>query len=131
MSWQKRAATGLRIFIVENHPDTLECFAFYLEEMGHTVLSATSVQDALEKFPSTHCDVLLSDIGLSDGTGWDLINRLPSPVYAIAMSGFGTHADKVRSQAAGFRHHLLKPVNPDDLDRLLEEAAAEIGATKV
>lgn len=126
MTWEKHAAASLRIFIVENHPDTLDCFSFYLEEMGHTVLSATGVQDALEKFPQSQCDVLLSDIGLADGTGWDLIQKLPTSVYAIAMSGFGTHADKLKSQAVGYRHHLLKPVNPDDLDRLLDEAAAEL-----
>lgn len=128
MSWAKRAPVGLRIFIVENHADTLECFALYLREMGHTVDDAASVAEALEKIPQSQCDVLLSDIGLPDGTGWDLLQKLqlPQPVYAIAMSGFGMSADKTRSKAVGFRHHLLKPVDPTDLDQLLEEAAAEI-----
>ncbi len=128
MTWGKRAPVGLRIFIVENHADTLECFSLYLTEMGHTVESASSVAEALEKIPSSQCDVLLSDIGLPDGTGWDLLSKLQlsQPIYAIAMSGFGMTADKIRSKAAGFRHHLLKPINPADLDQLLAEAASGI-----
>jgi two-component system CheB/CheR fusion protein len=75
--------------------------------------------------------VLISDVGLPDGTGWDLLTRLreeklPHPGFAVAASGFGSPADREQSKAAGFRHHLLKPFSPDDLDRLLEEAAREL-----
>ena len=48
--------------------------------------------------------------------------------YAIAMSGFGMGADQLRSKEAGFRHHLLKPVDPNQLDAVLEEAARELSA---
>lgn len=118
----------MRVFIVEDHLDTLECFSVYLQSLGHTVFSASSVQEALREIPKSSCDILISDIGLPDATGWDLLRSLPlpRPPYAVAMSGFGMSADREKSAEAGFRHHLLKPVSPSVLDGLLAEAAAEI-----
>jgi CheY-like chemotaxis protein len=115
----------LRIFIVENHPDTLKGLTMYLEQMEHTVLSARSMNEALDLLLDAQFDVLLCDIGLPDGDGWELLRRakLPKSVYTIAMSGFGMNADRAKSKKAGFHQHLLKPFNPDDLDRLLEGAA--------
>jgi CheY-like chemotaxis protein len=122
------ATRPLRIFIVENHEDTRFLLGLLLEQLGHTVFSATTLTETLEKLPDADCDVLISDIGLPDGNGWELMARLGdnAPRYAIAMSGFGMTSDRQRSLAAGFRHHLLKPVEPNQLERLLEEAAAEI-----
>jgi CheY-like chemotaxis protein len=69
---------------------------------------------------------LLSDIGLPDGTGWDIRTRCKPRQwpYAIAMSGFGMNADNARSRDAGYRHHLLKPFKTAELDKLLLEAAS-------
>ncbi len=122
------APSPLRIFVVENHPDTLESLQIYLEESGHSVESAGTMADALQALPGANCDVLISDIGLPDGTGWELLQslRLPRPIYAIAMSGFGMNADHARSRAAGFRHHVLKPFPLRELDALLDEAAHEL-----
>ena len=121
---------ALRIFVVENHPDTLKYLRMYLEAVGHEVSTALTMQAALAALPDADPDVLLSDIGLPDGTGWELLQRLQGrfrrPVYALAMSGFGLNADQARSRAAGFRHHLLKPFSPGRLDTLLEEAAREL-----
>lgn len=118
----------LRIFIVENHDDTRFLLGLLLEQLGHTVCSASSVQEALDAIPAAGCDVLISDVGLPDGDGWELLHQLGSdrPAYAIAMSGFGMSSDRARSLTAGYRHHLLKPVEPNQLERLLDEAAAEI-----
>jgi CheY-like chemotaxis protein len=117
---------SLRILVVENHPDTLIALQLYLEDLGHAVFTAGNIAEALAQFPVVRCDVLISDIGLPDGTGWELLDRAgPMPhTFAIAMSGFGMNADSDRSRAAGFRHHLLKPFKPDELDRILWEAAA-------
>jgi CheY-like chemotaxis protein len=122
------SAKLLRIFIVENHEDTRFLLALLLEQLGHTVFSATTLGDALDELPDAECDVLISDIGLPDGNGWELMARLgeEAPRYAIAMSGFGMASDRARSLAAGYRHHLLKPVEPNQLERLLDEAAAEL-----
>jgi CheY-like chemotaxis protein len=118
----------LRIFIVENHADTLLGMTMYLEQEGHTVLAARSVKEALAALAGAQFDVLLSDIGLPDGDGWELLRRarLPKSVYAIAMSGFGMNADRVRSRKAGYRQHLLKPFDPDELNCILAEAAQEM-----
>ena len=117
----------LRIFVVENHADTLKYLSMYLEALGHVVVSAKTMAKALLMLPDAGCDVLISDIGLPDGDGWELLRtvRLPGPIYAIAMSGFGMNADHLKSKAAGFRHHLLKPFVPDELDTALEEAGLE------
>ncbi len=122
---------SLRVFLVENDADTLKYFRMYLEDAGHRVWEARTVAEALKEIPKTECDVLISDVGLADGTGWDLLNKLrdaglPRPPYAIAMSGFGMNADRLKSSAAGFRHHLLKPFNVEDIDAMLEEAAREL-----
>ena len=121
------APATLRVFIVENHPDTLKYLRMYLELVGHSVLSAGTMTDALAALPAADCDVLISDIGLTDGDGWDLLHRvrdrLSRPVYAIAMSGFGLNADLIRSREAGYHHHLLKPFKPAELDAALVEAA--------
>ena len=120
----------LRIFIVENHDDTRFLLGLLLEQLGHTVMSAASMQEALRVIPAAACDVLISDVGLPDGNGWELLKRLGAerPKYAVAMSGFGMSADRDRSRSAGYRHHLLKPIEPNQLESLLDEAAREIRA---
>jgi CheY-like chemotaxis protein len=124
-------STGkLRIFVVENHDDTRFLLALLLEQLGHTVQAVATVSEALDEASSGDFDVLISDIGLPDGNGWELLATLGdrAPPYAIAMSCFGMPSDRQKSLSAGFRHHLLKPVEPDRLERLLDEAASEIGA---
>jgi CheY-like chemotaxis protein len=120
------APLPLQIFIVENHEDTLKYLRMYLETLGHIVASATSMAEALEKIPQQKIDLLLSDIGLPDGSGWELLEKLPaSPaLFSVAMSGFGMNADRARSRTAGYRHHLIKPFMPDELDSILAEASA-------
>ncbi len=124
-----RAASPLRVLVVENHADTRDVLVSLLEGLGHTVVVAESMRNALRAAPDAHCDVLISDIGLPDGDGWELLGQLnlPRPMYAIAMSGYGMTADRSRSKAAGFRHHLVKPMGIEQLEGILNEVAAEIG----
>jgi CheY-like chemotaxis protein len=119
---------SLRIFVVEDHTDTLEALQIYLEQLGHVVRSARSKAEALKEIPMADCHILISDINLPDGNGWELMQELEnlSPHYAIAMSGYGMKADCERSAQSGFRHHLVKPVSPHRLDTLLEEATNEL-----
>ena len=124
------ATRSLRVFVVENHADTRDFLTFMLEELGHKVIVADTMQKALRDAPAANPEVLISDIGLPDGDGWELLNRLvlPRPAYAIAMSGFGMSADRVRSKVAGYRHHLVKPMGLEQLEGILQEAANELGA---
>src|ERR1700710_2162744 len=98
---------SLRIFVVENHADTLKYYKIYLQSGGHQVFQATTFAEAIATIPTVACDVLISDVGLPDGTGWDLLQTLRAegldhPSFAIAISGYGTPADRARSHAAGF-----------------------------
>src|ERR1700677_2698193 len=88
----------LRIFVVENHADTLKYLRLYLEQLNHVVESARTMGDALAILAREEFDVLISDIGLPGGDGWELLRRAgPSrPRYAIAMSGFGMNGDRCK-----------------------------------
>jgi CheY-like chemotaxis protein len=127
-----REPKGLRIFIVEDHSDSLSALETYLSECGHVVRHARTLADTEERLSQNSCDVLLSDIGLPDGDGWELLDRLRKagtlPKYAIAMSGFGMFSERRKSTAAGYRRHLIKPLNPDDLDAALAEAQGELSS---
>lgn len=120
----------MRIFVVENHPDTLKYLKMYLECLGHSVTTACTMQAALAASPTEDCHVLISDLGLPDGDGCQLLEqaKFPRPVYAVAMSGFAAESDLARSKAAGFRRHIVKPFGGEDLREALEEAAGEMKA---
>jgi CheY-like chemotaxis protein len=119
---------ALKVFVVENHADTLQTLKIYLEESGHSVNTASTVTQAVNLLPKVECDVLICDIGLPDGFGWDVMQKVPKGIFAVAMSGFGMNADSAKSRAAGFRYHLLKPFKAAELDKILAEAAAEVSA---
>jgi CheY-like chemotaxis protein len=71
-------------------------------------------------------DVLISDLGLPDGNGIDLVRTLPPdrPFLKIALTGFGMEDDIRKSRDAGFKHHLVKPIDLNKLDSLIQEGAA-------
>jgi len=115
-------ADGVRILMVDDHPDTLRGLSMLLERRGCKVFSASTLAEAIEIAGRETFDVLLSDIGLPDGTGLDLVKLLkPSRcAYAIALSGYGMDSDIAKSKAAGFDEHLTKPVDVARLGALLE-----------
>jgi CheY-like chemotaxis protein len=116
----------LRILIVEDHIDTRVLLRALLEALGHVVTEAISVADGLRKIAVADFDVLISDINLGDGTGWDLMASAPlhPRVLAIAFSGLCSSADMARSNAAGFHHHLVKPRDLEALEYILACASA-------
>ena len=107
----------LRILLVEDHPDTAAILARLLRRMGHDVLPAGSVRHALEiadrEIPAAGLDLLISDLGLPDGTGQDLMRMLSArhALPGIALSGYGMDSDLEESTAAGFARHLIKPID--------------------
>jgi CheY-like chemotaxis protein len=109
----------LRIMLVEDHGDTARILSTLLENEGHHVKVATTMQDAVKLSAEGELDLIISDLGLPDGTGYELMQqlKLPSPVPAIALSGYGADTDIKRSRESGFRQHITKPV---DFGRLLE-----------
>jgi CheY-like chemotaxis protein len=123
----------LRVFLVENHEDTVRYIKLYLEHLGHEVFIAGQMEAALCEVPKSRCHVLISDIGLPDGDGWLLLEKLgpDRPPFAIAISGYGTGNDQRKSLAVGYNSHLVKPFLPNALLSLLEQAAEEKGSAPV
>jgi PAS domain S-box-containing protein len=122
------AQERLAILLVEDHVDTAEVMAQLMRGLGHAVTVVSSVADALAVTQAGGTfDLIVSDIGLPDGTGIDFIGafRQRSQVPAVALTGFGTDEDVRRCLAAGFTSHLTKPVNFVQLEALIQRAAAE------
>jgi signal transduction histidine kinase len=117
----------LRILLVEDHEDTNRSLTSLLRRRGYQVKSALTFQSAIELSAKEEFDVLISDLGLPDGSGIDLIQKLVSkPPLGIALTGFGMEQDIRRSRAAGFHHHLVKPIDLNKLDSLIQEGAASL-----
>jgi two-component system CheB/CheR fusion protein len=124
---------SLRVLVVENDEDTRTFFKLYLELLGHHADGVSGVGEALSALGQSSYDLLFVDIGLADGSGWDLMNivrerGIAHPGYAVAMTGYGLPEDRARSEAAGFRHHLVKPFEPGKIKDLLDEALREAQA---
>ena len=115
----------LRILLVEDHRDTRRTLSRLLTHFGHHVLAADNVRSALEIIRSGEIDVLLCDIGLPDGTGYEVVSqaRQERPIHAVAITGFGTEEDIRRSKDAGFDFHLVKPVDLHELQMVLDQVA--------
>jgi len=119
----------LRIFLVEDHADTREALAGLLEIYGHQVRSAGSIAAALAALADWPFDLIISDIGLPDGSGLDLMReiavRYPGGARAICLTGFGMEEDIRKSREAGFLAHLTKPVNLQELETVLSRVMRE------
>src|SRR5438094_1344899 len=115
----------LRILLVEDHQDTRHTLSRLLTHFGHDVLVASSKQSALELLGAGEIDVLLCDVGLPDGSGYEVVSqaRRKQPIKAIAITGFGTEEDFRHSKEAGFDSHLAKPVDLPELQTALDQVA--------
>jgi DNA-binding response OmpR family regulator len=107
---------------VEDHVDTNLSLTRLLERRGHEVRSAYDISSALEISRDFAFDILISDMGLPDGTGIDLMQKLSADrtVTGLALSGFGTEEDIRRSKEAGFHDHLTKPVDLGKLEVVIQ-----------
>jgi CheY-like chemotaxis protein len=115
------AARRVPILLVEDNADSAAAIAEFLRLHGHEVKVAGTMQEALARYAPG--DLLISDIGLPDGSGHQLLRQLgrERPVVAIALSGYGTPEDLSRSAEAGFARHIVKPVSPGELLALIGE----------
>jgi CheY-like chemotaxis protein len=128
------------MLLVEDHADTLRVMERLTRSLGFAVQTASSLSEAMSLAERAEFDVLVSDIGLPDGSGLDLVRSLRAnhllsgglPMPALAVSGFGTDEDRRRSHDAGFAEHLTKPIDLSQLEsairRLVPIQAGAIGA---
>ena len=119
----------LRLLVVEDHADTARTLARLLGRAGFAVVTASNVASALATAERETFDVLISDIGLPDGCGTDVMRgvRARSNVPGIAMSGYGMEEDVRRSREAGFSEHLVKPVDADKLKEAIRRVTENHG----
>ncbi len=117
---------GKTILVVEDHEDTRRVLSRALRRKGYGVTVAGSVEAAVEQFTGSRADLVICDIGLPDGTGWDLMEKLRphGPVRAIAVSGYGMTHDVEKSREVGFLEHLTKPLDFPRLEQLIREILA-------
>jgi signal transduction histidine kinase len=117
------AKKAVRILLVDDHEDTLEFMSRFLTLCGHEVVTASTYKKALSVGQQQEFNVMISDIGLPDGSGYDLMSALQavSPIKGIALSGYGMKADIDRSMAAGFSAHLTKPCDLSVLNATIEK----------
>lgn len=122
----RRVDGHLRVLLVEDNDDSRELLAELLSALNYDVKTANSVAAALQLAAAEHFDVVLSDLGLPDGTGWELMQQLRDrhAMKGIALSGYGMEEDKQRSREAGFYDHVIKPVDPTRLVEVLQRVAA-------
>lgn len=115
-------ARHLRILFVEDHADTARVLGRILQTAGFDVGHASSLVSARELASRQRFDLVISDLGLPDGSGLDLMRGLRETqgLTGIALSGFGTDDDVAASTAAGFAEHITKPVDWERLKRAIE-----------
>jgi CheY-like chemotaxis protein len=122
-------STGQRILVVDDNEDARDTLGLMLEVLGHSVRSAADGLQALQVGSEFEPDVVLLDLGMPRLNGYDAalqMRRLPWGANAllIATSGWGQPEDLRRSRDAGFDHHLVKPIDIDELMGLLEPVPA-------
>ncbi len=115
-----------RLLLVEDDTDTGAMLASMLTKNGHSVRLADGVASGLLVAQAEPFDLLISDIGLPDGSGLDLMAQLSvkQPIRGIVLSGYGTDEDKRRTKAAGFAIHLTKPISTAKLLQAVREVMA-------
>jgi CheY-like chemotaxis protein len=114
---------GRRILVVDDNVDAAEMLAILLRRRGHLVEVAYDGPSALDVFDRFRPDAALLDIGLPVMDGYELaervLRRAERAILLVAVTGYGQDTDRERSRAAGFAHHLVKPVNTRELVSIL------------
>ena len=124
---QGEKQNGLRVLVVDDHADTALVIGKLLGRYGHKVRTAGTVADALDLAGKEPFDVIVSDIGLPDATGYELMKQIKSrySMKGIAMSGYGLDEDLRKSREAGFSDHVVKPANVAQLEQAIRRVVAK------
>jgi signal transduction histidine kinase/CheY-like chemotaxis protein len=119
--------SGPRVLVVDDHVDTCTGMKMMMERRGYRVTLAHTADQAVEKANQKEFDLVISDIGLPDRSGYELMQELSTTkgLRGIALSGFGMENDVSRARAAGFSEHLTKPINFDRLDEAIQMLLGE------
>ncbi|CAA9211125.1 MAG: Signal transduction histidine kinase [uncultured Chthoniobacterales bacterium] len=121
---KRRAQTdGPRLLVVDDHHDTCTGMKMMLERRGYRVAVAHSADEAVDRAAEQPFDLLISDIGLPDRSGYELMQELRESkgLRGIALSGFGMENDIARAREAGFSEHLTKPINFERLEQAIHD----------
>jgi CheY-like chemotaxis protein len=113
-----------RVLLIEDNTDSANSLRTLLEMAGHCVEAADNGSEGVARARAFHPDVVLCDLGLPGLSGYDVARALradpeTSRARLVALTGYGRDEDRRRSHAAGFDDHLVKPIDPDVLERLL------------
>jgi PAS domain S-box-containing protein len=113
---------SMRVLVVEDEPDTRDFLKRLLESHGAAVATAASAEEALAALRGDPADVLVSDIGLPDVDGYELMTRIRtgtpdegSMIPAIALTAYARPEDRARALRSGYQTYLAKPVEPTEL----------------
>jgi signal transduction histidine kinase len=126
---ERREARQLRVLVVDDSVDSAESMAIILEMSGHDVRKAHNGPDALRTASDYKPDVVLMDIGMPGMSGHEVAQKMRETsatrdVVLIAMTGYGRQIDRDQSRAAGFDHHLVKPLDFEKLNEVLTASTA-------
>jgi CheY-like chemotaxis protein len=118
------ASSKYRILVVDDNKDVAVSLAMLLKIMGHDTRTAHDGIESVEAAAAFRPEVMLLDIGLPRLNGYDVCRRIREQswgagIVLIALTGWGNDEDKQRSKLAGFNYHMVKPVAPDALEKLL------------
>lgn len=127
---RQTALGGLHVLVVDDEPDTLSMITTILEERKVKVTTALSAGEAIKAIERSMPDILVSDIGMPDADGYELIRmirRLESKqggnIPAVALTAYAREEDRMRSLSAGYQIHLAKPVEPSELIAVIADLA--------
>jgi signal transduction histidine kinase len=124
---------GLRLLVVDDEADARRVLVMVLEQVGAIVTAVASVREAIEALPQAGPDVLVTDLGMPDQDGFDLIRHLRSHGYdatdlpAVALTAFVQNDDARLALLAGFQVHVPKPVDPHDLTSVIASLVGRTG----
>jgi CheY-like chemotaxis protein len=117
---------ALQILVVEDHGDTRRVLTGLLGHFGHSISAADTVESAIAFVRAKRFDAIVSDLGLPDGSGCDVIReaKRQQDLAGVALTALGEEDDVARGRKAGFDYHLTKPVDFGELRNVLEQIAS-------
>ena len=126
---ESRGGSARKVLVVDDNTDSADMLAMMLTLAGHDMSVSYSASDALARVDGLRPDVVVLDIGLPGMNGYSLVRELRArpglaAITMIALTGYGSPDDRTRALEAGFDLHLVKPVDPADLDRRIRGGAA-------